>query len=167
MLAGGSDALTTWLDVIGFAPAGRADEGLQRRSRARPRGRSTATAPGFVLGEGAVMVVLEDMESARARGATIYAEIAGYGVEPERLPDDRPAARRRRRDAGDGRARCEESGLATEEVDYVVAHGTGTPGNDVSRDGRDQARLRRPRLQAGDQLAEVDDRPPHLRPPAR
>ena len=85
---------------------------------------------GFVLGEGAVVLILEDLESAQERGAPIYGEIVGYGSIDERLPDDRPAARRRRRRRWRWSWRSKDSGLAPEEIDYVSAHGTTTPGND-------------------------------------
>ena len=130
MLAGGADALTTWLDVLGFTLLGALtkdyNDDPEHGSRPFDRDRT-----GFVLGEGAVMMVLEDMEEARSRGARIYGEIAGYGssLNAYRMTDPPPD--------GSGpdiamRGALRESGLSTEDIDHVVAHGTGTPGGDVS-----------------------------------
>ena len=85
---------------------------------------------GFVLGEGAVVAVLEDWDGAVARGATILGEIVGYGssMNAYRMTDAPP-------DGGGPdlsmSAALRESGLRPDEIDYVVAHGTGTPGNDL------------------------------------
>ncbi len=95
-------------------------------TRSTPRGRSTATARASCSARARWWSCSRSCESARARGAPILAEIAGYGVEPQRLPHDRPAARRRRPVIAMKTA-LGEAGLATDEVDYVVAHGTGTP----------------------------------------
>jgi 3-oxoacyl-[acyl-carrier-protein] synthase II len=130
MIAGGFDALTSWLDVLGFSLLGAlTDEYNDDPTRAsRP---FDAKRSGFVLGEGAVIAVLEDYESARARGAKIYCEVVGYGssLNAFRITDAPP-------DGGGtifaiARA-LEESGLRTDEFDFVAAHGTGTPGNDLS-----------------------------------
>lgn len=129
MLAGGYDALTTYLDVLGFSLLGA----LNTESNDSPE---TASKPfdkerhGFVLGEGAVVAVLEDWESAKARGARIYAEVAGYGssLNAYRITDAPP-------DGGGAilamANALRESRLGTDEVDYVAAHGTSTPGNDL------------------------------------
>jgi 3-oxoacyl-[acyl-carrier-protein] synthase II len=128
MLAGGYDALTTWFDVIGFGLLGaltkdHADE-PERASRPFDGERS-----GFVVGEGAVVAVLEDLESARARGAHIYAELAGYGssMNAYRMTDPPP-------DGGgvtlSMQNTIDDAGIEPSEIDYVVAHGTSTPGND-------------------------------------
>jgi 3-oxoacyl-[acyl-carrier-protein] synthase II len=130
MLAGGADALTTWLDVLGFTLLGALtkdyNDDPEHGSRPFDRDRT-----GFVLGEGAVMMVLEDMDAARKRGAKIYGEIAGYGssLNAYRMTDPPPD--------GSGpdiamKNALRESGLAIEDIDHVVAHGTGTPGGDVS-----------------------------------
>ena len=128
VLAGGTDALTTWFDVLGFALLGALtkehEDEPERASRPFDAERS-----GFVLGEGAVMLVLEELESARARGARIYAELAGYGssLNAYRMTDPPP-------DAAGLRVAIEnaldDSGLARDEIGYVAAHGTSTPGND-------------------------------------
>jgi 3-oxoacyl-[acyl-carrier-protein] synthase II len=130
MLVGGYDALTTWFDVIGFGLLGALtsdhDDEPERASRPFDRERS-----GFVLGEGAVMAVLEDLESARERGAPVLAELVGYGssMNAYRMTDPPP-------DGGGVslamELALEDAGLAPEDVDYVVAHGTSTPGNDAT-----------------------------------
>ncbi len=130
MLAGGYDALTSWVDVIGFSLLGALtkdyNDDPEHASRPFERDRS-----GFVLGEGAVMMVLEELDAARARGATIHAEIVGYAssLNAYRMTDPPP-------DGGGAVIAMTnalgESGFAPEDVDYVVAHGTGTPAGDVS-----------------------------------
>jgi 3-oxoacyl-[acyl-carrier-protein] synthase II len=130
MLAGGYDALTSWVDVIGFSLLGALtkdyNDDPEHASRPFERDRT-----GFVLGEGAVMVVLEDLEAAQARGARILAEVAGYGssLNAYRMTDPPP-------DGGGAviamRNALRDSGFATTDVQYVVAHGTGTPAGDVS-----------------------------------
>lgn len=129
VVAGGHDALTTWLDVLGFALLGAlttdfADE-PERASRpfAGDRG-------GFVIGEGAVMVVLEDLDGARARGAAVLGELCGYGTSMNayRITDAPPDGQG---PAQAMRAALAESGLPPEGIDYIAAHGTGTPGNDL------------------------------------
>jgi 3-oxoacyl-[acyl-carrier-protein] synthase II len=130
MITGGFDALTSWLDVLGFALLGALtdeyNDDPERGSRPFSADRS-----GFVLGEGSVVVVLEDLEEAERRGAHIYAEVVGYGssMNAYRITDAPP-------DGGGaitamGNA-LRESGLGTDGIDYVAAHGTGTPGNDFS-----------------------------------
>jgi 3-oxoacyl-[acyl-carrier-protein] synthase II len=130
MLAGGHDALTSWVDVIGFSLLGALtkdyNDDPEHASRPFERDRS-----GFVLGEGAVVMILEELESAHARGAKIYAEIAGYSssLNAYRMTDPPP-------DGGGAviamTNALRESGFKKEDVDYVVAHGTGTPAGDIS-----------------------------------
>jgi 3-oxoacyl-[acyl-carrier-protein] synthase II len=128
MLAGGYDALTTWFDVIGFGLLGALtqDHADEPERASRPFDKERA---GFVLGEGAVIAVLEDLESARARGARIYAELVGYGssMNAYRMTDPPP-------DGGGVTLAMElaldDSGLPREAIDYVSAHGTSTHGND-------------------------------------
>jgi 3-oxoacyl-[acyl-carrier-protein] synthase II len=130
MVAGGCDALTTWLDVLGFSLLGALttdfDDAPERASRPFDRRRS-----GFVLGEGAVVAVLEDWDSAIERGAPILAELAGSGstLNAYRLTDAPP-------DGGGAigamASALREGGMAPADVDYVSAHGTSTPGNDSS-----------------------------------
>jgi 3-oxoacyl-[acyl-carrier-protein] synthase II len=130
MLAGGHDALTTWLDVLGFSLLGalttKYNDDPEHASRPFDANRS-----GFVLGEGAVLLVLEEWDAAKARGARILAEVAGYGASMNayRMTDPPPD--------GSGpaiaiAAALADAGLSTADVDYVVAHGTGTPSGDVS-----------------------------------
>lgn len=130
MVAGGYDSLTTWLDLLGFSLLGaltdRHNDDPAHASRPFDADRS-----GFVVGEGAVALVLEDMEEARARGAEILAEVLGYGstLNAWRITDSPPD--------GSGaiqamQAALAESGLGTADIDCVVAHGTSTHGNDQS-----------------------------------
>lgn len=129
VLAGGTDALTSWLDVLGFSLLGA----LNSESNESPQTASRpfdATRSGFVLGEGAVVVVLEEWESAVARGARILGEIVGYGssMNAYRITDAPPDG------SGPDLAMAnalKESGLEAEDFDYVAAHGTSTPGNDL------------------------------------
>jgi 3-oxoacyl-[acyl-carrier-protein] synthase II len=130
MLAGGYDALTSWVDVIGFSLLGALtkeyNDDPARASRPFERDRS-----GFVLGEGAVVLILEDLDAATERGATIHGEIAGYAasLNAYRMTDPPP-------DGGGAviaiTNALRESGFAREDVDYIVAHGTGTPVGDIS-----------------------------------
>ncbi|MCX4451409.1 beta-ketoacyl-[acyl-carrier-protein] synthase family protein [Streptomyces sp. NPDC087866] len=130
MIAGGYDSLTTWLDILGFSLLGaltdQHNDDPEHASRPFDADRS-----GFVVGEGAVAVVLEDMDTARARGATILAEVLGYAstLNAYRITDSPPD--------GSGAIQAMEgaladSGLKTGDIDYVVAHGTSTHGNDHS-----------------------------------
>jgi 3-oxoacyl-[acyl-carrier-protein] synthase II len=130
MLAGGYDSLTTWLDVLGFsllgALASEYNDDPERASRPFDASRS-----GFVLGEGAVVVVLEESEHAWARGADVLAEILGYGsaLNAWRITDSPPD--------GSGAIQAMENALVdaavkTTDVEHIVAHGTSTPGNDAS-----------------------------------
>ncbi|MFJ7208376.1 beta-ketoacyl-[acyl-carrier-protein] synthase family protein [Streptomyces sp. NPDC098789] len=130
MVAGGYDSLTTWLDLLGFSLLGaltdRYNDDPTHASRPFAADRS-----GFVIGEGAVAVILEDMDSARERGATVLAEVLGYGssLNAWRITDSPPD--------GSGAIQAmegalAESGLGTGGIDYVVAHGTSTHGNDQS-----------------------------------
>jgi 3-oxoacyl-[acyl-carrier-protein] synthase II len=127
MIAGGSEASITPMGVGGFAAmralSTRNDEPL-RASRPFDKDRD-----GFVIGEGAGIVILEEYETAKRRGATIYAEIAGYGLSADAYhltgqPEDANGAVRSMRMA------LRKAGIAPDQVDYVNAHGTSTPIND-------------------------------------
>ena len=124
MVAGGAESAVTPLSVGGFgnmkALTGRNDD---------PTGASRpwdADRDGFVLAEGAGIVVLEEYEHAKARGAKIYAELAGYGMSADAHHMTAPC------DDGDGAMRCmnaalNNAGLNADQIDYINAHGTSTP----------------------------------------
>lgn len=129
MLAGGFDALTTWLDVMGFMLLGAltTEYNDDPESGSRP---FDAKRSGFVLGEGAVVVVLEDLDRALARGVAVLGEVVGYAstLNAYRITDAPPDGRGVK-DAI--RIALDDAGIAPSEVDYVVAHGTGTHSNDL------------------------------------
>jgi 3-oxoacyl-[acyl-carrier-protein] synthase II len=127
MIAGGSEAAITPMGVGGFA-AMRAlstrNDDPQRASRPFDKDRD-----GFVMGEGAGVVILEELEFARRRGATIYAELVGYGMSADAYHITAPS------EDGDGgmrvmQAAIKQAGIAPSAVDYINAHGTSTPYND-------------------------------------
>jgi 3-oxoacyl-[acyl-carrier-protein] synthase II len=127
MMAGGSEAAVTPMSIGGFANM----TALSTRND-DPSGASRpfdATRDGFVMGEGAAVVVLEELEHARKRGARIYGEIVGYAATGDahhltgQLPDHEGLQRSMRKALADG-------GLRPEQVHYVNAHGTSTPLND-------------------------------------
>ena len=123
MLCGGSEAGITELAVAGFA----AMRALSCRN-GDPAGASRpfdADRDGFVMGEGAAVLVLEELEHARARGAEIYAELAGYGVSSDSFHMTEPDPL----GAGQARALCAalaDAALAPTDVDYVNAHASST-----------------------------------------
>ena len=127
MIAGGTEAAVTAMSVGGFAAMKAMSTRNDEPERAsRP---FDAERDGFVLGEGAGMAVLEELEHARARGARIYAEVLGVGMTADAYHITAPAP------GGEGAARAmqraiDESGLPIEEFDYINAHGTSTPFND-------------------------------------
>jgi len=129
MIAGGSEAAITGLTVAAFdnmKALSRRNEAPAEASRPFDRERD-----GFVLGDGAGMVVLESLEHARARGATILGEVIGYGMSGDAHhitspPDDGGGAARAMR------ACLADGGIALDEVGYINAHGTSTPQGDVA-----------------------------------
>ncbi|MEJ7616102.1 MAG: beta-ketoacyl-ACP synthase II [Pyrinomonadaceae bacterium] len=127
MICGGAESAITPMSVAGFA-AMRAmstrNDDPQRASRPFERDRD-----GFVIGEGAGIMILEELETARARGARIYAELVGYGMTADAyhitMPDE----------TGSGPMRVmqmamRDAGAEPERIDYINAHGTSTPYND-------------------------------------
>ena len=127
MIAGGSEAAITPMGVGGFgamrALSTRNDD-PQRASRPFDRDRD-----GFIIGEGSGVVILEELEMARARGARIYAELVGYGMSADAFHITAPS------EDGEGAVRVmrqclKSAGVGPEAVDYINAHGTSTPYND-------------------------------------
>ena len=128
-IAGGAEAAVTPLGVGGFAVMRALSTRNDEPERAsRP---FDAERDGFVIGEGAAIVILEEMESALARGATIHAEMIGYGANADAFHITQPAPE------GRGAAECmrlalEDAGVAPGDVGYVNAHGTSTEHNDAN-----------------------------------
>jgi 3-oxoacyl-[acyl-carrier-protein] synthase II len=127
MLAGGTEAVISPLAVGGFC----AMKALSTRNDAPEKASRPfdAERDGFVMGEGAGVLLLEERESALARGARIYAEVAGYGISGDAFHISSPS------ENGDGAVRAmrqalETAGLDPEDVDYINAHGTSTPVGD-------------------------------------
>lgn len=129
MIAGGVEATITPLAVGGFcamkALSTKNDE-PEKASRPFEKDRD-----GFVMAEGAGILVLEEMEKAKKRGAKIYAEITGFGCNADAYHITAPSPN------GEGAARCmnlvlKDAGLSPEDIDYINAHGTSTQMNDIS-----------------------------------
>ena len=129
MVAGGAEMATCPLGLAGF--------GAARALSTRNDDPTAASRPwdkdrdGFVLGDGAGVMVLEEYEHAKARGATIYAEVAGYGMSGDAHHMTLPSPN------GEGAARCmraalENANIDAADVDYINAHGTSTPAGDVA-----------------------------------
>jgi 3-oxoacyl-[acyl-carrier-protein] synthase II len=129
VLAGGTEACMHPLILAGFC----AMRGLAAEEEHPPRASRPfdATRAGFVIGEGAAVLILEELEAARSRGATIYAEVVGYGASNDAYhmaaPDPESVGV-----AEMMRAALHRGGLRPEDVDYINAHGTSTPLGDLA-----------------------------------
>ncbi|MDD1650407.1 MAG: beta-ketoacyl-ACP synthase II [Methylococcaceae bacterium] len=129
MVAGGSEMATSPTSLGGFASAkalSRRNDEPELASRPWDRDRD-----GFVLSDGAGVMVLEELEHASRRGATIYAELVGFGMSADAYHMTQPPA------GGEGAARCmrhalRDAGLNPEDIDYINAHGTSTPAGDLA-----------------------------------
>ncbi len=129
MIAGGSEAAVTQLAMAGFSnmrAMSRRNDEPTKASRPFDSGRD-----GFILGEGAGIVILEEREFAMARGATLYAEIVGYGLSNDAYDMVHPAPE------GEGARRAMEAalkdaGMAPTEIDHINPHATSTPAGDIA-----------------------------------
>ena len=128
MIAGGTESTVTPLGIGGFAVMkALSDRNDDPQAASRPFEKNRN---GFVMGEGAGIVILEEYEAAKKRGAKIYAEVVGYGLTGDAYHLTAPAP------GGEGAARCmrmalRNAGVNPEDITYINAHGTSTPMNDL------------------------------------
>lgn len=127
MVAGGTEASITPIGVAGFTALTALNTAVDPQRASIPFDKERG---GFVMGEGSGVVILESLEHAQARGAKIYAELAGYGATSDAYHITSPA------EDGGGAAKAMEvaiadAGMTPEDVDYINAHGTGTHHNDL------------------------------------
>jgi 3-oxoacyl-[acyl-carrier-protein] synthase II len=147
MIAGGAEACVNLSGVGGFCSCKALSE--------RNDDPATASRPfdrdrdGFVLGEGAGILLLEELEHAKKRGARIYCELAGMGMSADANHITAPNMDGPRRAM---LAAMRNAGLNPADIQYVNAHGTSTPAGRLERDRRGEGRVRRPRLQARGEL---------------
>lgn len=130
MIAGGTESVVTPLGIGGFAVM-KALTDSRNDDPARASRPFDKSRDGFVLAEGAGIVVMEEYEAAKKRGAKIYAEVAGYGLTSDAYHMTAPSP------GGEGAARCmkmalRNAGVNPEQVSYINAHGTSTPFNDLN-----------------------------------
>lgn len=126
MITGGTEAPLTKMAFAGFGAAKALSTNPDPKTASRPFDKNR---DGFVMGEGAGIIVIEELQHALKRGATIYAELAGYGATGDAFHITQPAP------GGEGGARAmkmaiEDAGLTPEDIDYINAHGTSTEYND-------------------------------------
>ncbi|MBC1489046.1 beta-ketoacyl-ACP synthase II [Listeria sp. FSL L7-1485] len=126
MITGGAEAPITKMSLAGFTANKALSLNPDPEAACRPFDKDR---DGFIIGEGAGIVILEEYEHAKARGAKIYAEVVGYGATGDAYHITAPAP------GGEGAARAmkmaiDDAGLTPEKVDYINAHGTSTPYND-------------------------------------
>ncbi len=127
MIAGGSEAPMTNMSFAGFTQAGALSRNEDPKKASRPFDKNR---DGFVMGEGAGILILESLENAQKRGAKIYAELSGYGATADAYHVTAPAPE------GEGAARAmqqavNDAGVDVTSVDYINAHGTSTEYNDM------------------------------------